>query len=291
MGVSERFSTFLSNISLTEQQKTAGAGARESVVQALNGSYWGSSSKTDNSKYIGSWGKRTRIRPPRDVDVLFTLPYAVYERFQKRVGNRQSALLQEVKEQLAKKFTNTSIRGDGPAVVIPFTAYNVELVPAFALDNGRYWICMTDNGGRYKTADYDAEASQMSAHNSKTKDNTRELVKMMKRWQAYCTVPIKSFWLELLAISFLDQWQYAGNSKTYYDWMCRDFLKYLCGKTSSFVYAPGTLEAMSIGSAWDSKATSARDRAIKACELESKDAASASDEWQKIFGTDIPKYT
>jgi hypothetical protein len=273
MGVSERFSTFLSNITLT-----------------LNAAYWSSSSKTNNSKYIGSWGKRTRVRPPRDVDVLFTLPSDTYERFQKRTGNRQSQLLQEVKGVLAKQFSSTIIRGDGPAVVVALAKYTVEVIPAFSLNNGRCWVPMTDAGGRYKEADYEAESSGMSSHNSKTKNNTRDLIKMMKRWQAYCSVSLKSFWIEILAQNFLDQWEHAGNSAVYYDYMCRDFLKYICGQTSTYVYAPGTLEAMNIGSAWESKTRSARDRAVKACDLETTDSASAGDEWQKIFGTDIPKY-
>ena len=55
----------------------------------------------------------------------------------------------------------------------------------------------------------------MKESNDKTNDNTRELVRMLKCWQDVCGVPAKSFWLELLAIGFLDQWQYAGNSQTY----------------------------------------------------------------------------
>src|SRR4029078_3635203 len=113
-------------------------------------------------------------------------------------GNKQSQLLQEVKDELAKQFGNTIIRGDGPAVVVSLSAYTVEVVPAFRLQSGRYWICMTNNGGYYKEADYEAESAQITQHNSRTNDNTRDLIKMMKRWQSHCSVPIKSFWIELL---------------------------------------------------------------------------------------------
>ncbi len=37
-------------------------------------------------------------------------------------------------------------------------------------------------------------------------------------------VPIKSFCVELLAIDFLNTWQYRGKTTVYYDWMVRDFL-------------------------------------------------------------------
>lgn len=290
MTVSNRFNTFLNNITLTDTQKAAGAARRGAVVKALNAFYWNSSSETDNSIYIGSWGKLTRIRPPRDVDVLFKLPKSVYDRFQLRSGNKQSQLLQEVKGVLLAKFPNTDIRGDGPVVKIPFSEYNVELAPAFTLQNGRYWVCSTSNGGEYKEADHSAELDLIKRSAEKTNGNTRQLIRMMKRWQGYCGVPIKSFWIELIACEFLEKYEHKDKSSTYYDYMVRDFLKYLEGKRNSNLYAPGTYEQMYIGEAWFSKAQTARLRADKACNLEGTDPAAAGDEWQKIFGTDIPKY-
>jgi len=289
VSVSKRFSDFLSNITLTQAQIDSGRGRRESVVQALNSHYWNSQHKTNNSLFVGSWGKNTTVRPPRDVDVLFKLPRSVYDRFALRTGNRQSQLLQEVKGVLASKFTNTNIKGDGPVVKVPFTSYDVELIPGFALTSGRYWICMTDNGGYYKEADYDAETGAVKVSNDQTSGKTRHLIRMMKRWQAYCNVPLKSFWLELLSIEFLFGWEHKDKSMTYYDWMVRDFLRYLEGKSHHTLYAPGTFEAMNIGDGWLSKARTARQRAEKACENEPSSPAVAGEEWQKIFGTDIPK--
>jgi len=290
MSVAKRFTTFLINIRLSDVQIEAGKSRRESVVKAMNGNYWNSSSSTANSKFVGSWGKLTRVRPPRDVDVLFTLPKSAYDRFQGRTGNKQSQLLQEIKGVLAKSFPSTDLKGDGPVVKVPFTSYDVELVPAFELTGGGYWVCMTDGGGYYKKADYDAEHTTIKDSHEKSKEKTRELIRMMKRWQAYCTVPLKSFWIELLAVEFLSTWEHREKSREYYDFMVRDFLKFMEGKANGNVYAPGTYETMFLGNAWLSKATTARQRAEKACNNESDDPATAGDEWQKIFGTDIPKY-
>lgn len=97
MSVKQRFDAFLGNIQLTQTQVNAGIERREKVVKVLNAHYWNSTSKSLNSKYVGSWGKLTRVRPPRDVDILFKLPASVHERFAQRAGNKQSQLLQEVK--------------------------------------------------------------------------------------------------------------------------------------------------------------------------------------------------
>lgn len=290
MSVASRFNTFLDNISLTQAQKDAGADRRKAVVKALNKHYWGSSSDTNNSKFIGSWGKFTRVRPPRDVDVLFTLPKSVYDKFEGRTGNKQSQILQEVKGVLAASFPSTAVKGDGPVVKIPFSSYDVELIPAFALTSGQYWVCMTNNGGSYANADYEAEATLIRDSNNRTNGNTRHLVKMMKRWQAHCDVPIKSFWIEIISVEFLNQWEHRGSSSVFYDWMVRDFLRFLVGKEFGVVYAPGTSEAMYIGSAWASKARTAKQRAEVACDSERDSPIAAGEEWQKIFGTDIPKY-
>lgn len=151
---------------------------------------------------------------------------------------------------------------------------------------------MTDNGGYYKAADYTAESDLIQSSNTATANNTRHLIRMMKRWQAYCNVPIKSFWIEIIAVEFLNSWEYKGNSATYYDWMVRDFLIYLESKAYSTLYAPGTYEPMYIGDAWLSRAQTARQRAVNACYYEANDCPiAAGEEWQKIFGTDIPKYT
>ena len=281
---------FLANIKLTDIQKAAGSASRESVVSTLNWTYYSSSHNTSHSQYVGSWGKHTRVRPPRDVDVLYTLPVEVYNRFQARSGNKQSQLLQEVKSVLLNKFSNTDIRGSGPVVIVPFAGYKVELIPAFLLTDGQFYICMTDNGGHYKKAAYDSELAEMTASNNASSKNTRDLVRMMKRWQAYCGVNIKSFYIELTSITFITTWAYKGKSTSYYDYMVRDYLEYLLRQKDSYVFAPGTCEAMNIGSAWESKAKTALINAKSACAYEASSSwAAAGEEWQKLFGPDIPR--
>src|SRR5213595_2656276 len=95
MEVSTRFSTLLDNLRLTDAQRTDGKTKQEGVRYALNRHYYDSYSSTDNSFLAGSWGKGTEIRPPRDIDVMFVLPFSVYDRYQQVQGNKQSQLLQE----------------------------------------------------------------------------------------------------------------------------------------------------------------------------------------------------
>ena len=75
--------------------------------------------------------------------------------------------------------------------------------------------------------------------------------------------------------------------------MVRDFFKYLIGKSNSYLIVPGNYEIVWLGSDWKSKAESARDRAIKACEYEAESDGSTKEvdawwEWKNIFGDDVP---
>lgn len=293
--VTERFKAFQENLSLTSKQVQDGETKYRGVVSCLNVAYWGHNSETHNAFFIGSWAKDTRIRPPRDVDLYFVLPLAVYKRFETYGANvnKQSALLQEVKSKLLATNPFSSIKGDGPVVLADFSSFSVEIVPAFLYDaNDRsYYVCDTKNGGRYTKTQPLAEVDAIQRADIRNNHNVRCLIRMLKCWQACCSVPIKSFHLELLAIDFLDQWTYRHESYFYYDWMCRDFYKWLHTKANSFVMAPGTGESLWLGNDWRSKAESALTRAEKACDFERCNRMlDAGDEWQKIFGSDIPRY-
>jgi hypothetical protein len=293
--VTTRFAAFQDNLQLTAAQEADGITKMHGVVSCLNAAYYGHSSKTDNAFLIGSWAKGTRVRPPRDVDLYFLLPVDVYKRFEQYAPgvNKQSALLQEVKSKLLGTNPTSSIKGDGPVVLAAFTSYSVEVVPAFRYNNAErsFYVCDTKNGGSYKLTMPLHEVDAIDAADKRNSGNVRPLVRMLKAWQAWCNVPIKSFHLELLAIEFLDQSPWRNNGYFYYDWIVRDFFSFMVSRANTVLVTPGTIELVWLGDAWKSRAETAYLRAAKACEYETvNDMANAGDEWQKIFGTEIPKW-
>ena len=292
--VTNRFKGFLENTKLTEAQVTDGTTKFKGIVSCLNAAYYGTNSESDHAFLIGSWAKKTRVRPPRDVDLYFVLPVDLYHRFENYAAgvNKQSALLQEVKSKLAATYTKTDLKGDGPVVYAGFWTFDLEVVPAFALTEDRaYWVPSTKNGGEYLKTMPLHEVDAIDSADKSNNQNVRPLVRMLKCWQGNCSVPLRSFFLELLAIDFLNQWPHRDQSLFYYDWMCRDFFEWVITRANTHVFAPGTYEALWLGDSWRSRAETALIRARKACDFE-KDGkeGEAGDEWQKIFGTDIPKW-
>src|SRR3546814_907371 len=181
------------------------------------------------------------------------------------------------------------MRGDGQIVVVRFNAMSVEVAPVFALDSGRFYFCNSHDGGRYDIADPAAEKDFIAEVHTNNNNNLRTMIKMAKAWQEHCNVPLKSFQIELLMAEFLQQSFWRQEGYFYYDFLLRDFFRYLLGRSNGYVFAPGTSKLIALGDAWYSRCESARDRAIKACEYEYSDyVISAGEEWQKIFGNQIP---
>jgi Second Messenger Oligonucleotide or Dinucleotide Synthetase domain len=288
--VTRRFIQLLGNLAITEQQRADGDGKQAGIRACLNRHYWNTSSDTANSMFIGSWGKMTRVRPSRDIDLLFLLPPSVYHQFQQRSGNRQSQLLQELKDVLARTYSQTTMRGDGQVVVVPFNTMPVEIAPGFRCFDGSIIICDTNGGGRYKTLTAEAELADLNASDTRWNGNTRALTRMMKRWQRERNVPLKSFHLERLAVEFLQVWPHSHQAD-YYDWMIRDFLAYLITRANGCIIMPGTGEFVWLGSDWLTRAQTAHRHAVSACDNE-RDSLEASGgwDWQEIFGSAVPVF-
>ena len=213
--VRPRFQALLENLKITEEQAKDGQVKHQGIVSCLNRAYWNSRDDAIHRILIGSWGKFTRVRPPRDVDILFVLPVEVYWRFQQRTGNRQSQLLQEVKSRLQTTYPQTDIRGDGQ-VVVPFNTCKVEVAPAFPCQGGGYLVCDAHDGGRYKLVHPEAEIAALHGADTALNGNVRKLTRILKQWQRHCNVPIKSFQIEALIIELLLQVPMGGHLKPAY---------------------------------------------------------------------------
>jgi hypothetical protein len=221
------------------------------------------------------------------VDILFLMPVDEYYRYDKYVGNGQSQLLQDVKAIIQERYSTTDkIRGDGQVVVVPFKGgHTVELLPAWQARNGKYIVPDTHDGGRWNLVDHAAEIDHVDESDELSSGKTRHLIQMMKMWQETCQVPIKSLALELRAVNFMATWAHSDKDFHYYDWMVRDYLAELISKANSWCKIPGIEEKCYYGSEWLSRAKSAYQRALKACDFEADGKEDdATEEWLNIFG-------
>jgi hypothetical protein len=289
VSTSTRFNKFLRNITLTPQQVSEAEQRFRNVAMKLHSYYYPSTMFTAGATAmkIGSYGKGTAVRPPRDVDVLFLMPSNKFWQYDTHLGNGQSQLLQAVRAVLGTRYPTTSIRGDGQVVVVPFVdGHTVEVLPAWRLTNGKYRVPNTHRGGSWNIVDHAAEIANVADSDQQYAGNTRNLIKMMKIWQAYCNVPIKSLVLELRSVNFMSTWEHRHDGTMFYDWMVRDFFRELIAKANSWCTIPGTDEKCLYGDTWLSRAQTAYNRAVDACNYEANDDNfNAVTEWRMSFGS------
>jgi hypothetical protein len=182
------------------------------------------------------------------------------------------------------------MRGDGQVVVVPFNSYGIEVAPGFALTEGGYWICDTNDSGRYKWVHPAGELASFNETDAHFAGNVRKLTQMFKQWQRFCNVPIKSFQIEAIVKEALGTVAWGSCDEFWFDWLVRDVLAHLISRANGHFYMPVTGELIQLGDDWLSRAQSAHQRAVKACTYEYDNLEQlAGDEWQKIFGTMIPQ--
>jgi hypothetical protein len=287
--VTGRFQRLQANLALTTQEIEDADTKAQGVVTCLNRAFY-EESVIDRYLVAGSWAKNTTIHLPTDVDLFFILPNAIFYQFEARTGNKQSQLLQHVRDAVVTTYPQTQIRGDGQVVVVGFNSIAIEIVPAFIAQSGGFMICDTNDGGRWKLVNPTGEAVIFNQADSELNGNARKITRIFKQWKRHCDVPIKSFQIEQLVREALAQMRWGANGEFWFDWIVRDVFLHMIGRAGGGYSMPGNpTEWIGLGDEWRSKTASAYQRALKACEYERlNENLLAGTEWQKIFGTAVP---
>jgi hypothetical protein len=132
---------------------------------------------------------------------------------------------------------------------------------------------------------------ELVASNSASGGKTIHLVKLAKAWKYTRNVKIKSFVLELAAVKFLSQWSYnyhegKPTGYAFYDWMMRDFFRWLEKQTNQYWFIPGAIELVGTGQEWEAQARFAGNAAERACSYHAGDRpVAAAEEWKQVFGS------
>ena len=145
MGLAQWFSTFCSNIQVGDGSTISTR--YKNITRRLNTDFWDTTSETSHSLYVGSYGRNTAIKGFSDLDMIFRLPFSLYQQYNDYEENGQSALLQSVKKSIEKTYSTTSIGADGQVILVSFSdGITFEVVPAFINDDDSYTYPDTNDG-------------------------------------------------------------------------------------------------------------------------------------------------
>ncbi len=293
MGVADDFSIFRNKYNIDSETISSISYRYRRITRQLNYDFWGSSSETEHSLYVGSYGRDTAARGLSDLDIGFILPSSVYTQYNLYIGNGQSALLQAVKRSIQKTYSTSESFGDGQVVVINFQdGITFEVLPAFMNKDGISWTYPNaNNGGGWKVCNPRSEINAVKIRNNSCNKNLKYLCRMMRVWKKFHSVPMSGMLIDTLAYQFIETWAHKDKSFLYHDYMARDFFLYLSRIPSSqqFWRAPGSGSHVAKTGNFQSKAKLAYDISLTAIKFnEDKYEWSRRQSWRQIFGTLFP---
>lgn len=262
-----------------------------SICTRLNKDFWNMDT-TSGGRYVGSFGRNTSNSWISDIDILFEMPWSTYTTYNSYIGNGQSALLQAVKNSIAKTYPSTSLKGDGQIVLVKFSdGMEFEVLPAFKNTDESYTFADSNGGGSWKKTNPISEIKSISTGDMLTNNNLRHLCRMTRAWKYYCNVPINGLLIDTLAYRFLTNWGNRDRSYLYYDLMCRDFFEYVKNQTGNQTiwYAIGSGQTIYNPDNFRYKATIAFNKSKEAIKYQTdKMEWSAKQKWREIYGTRFP---
>jgi len=292
MALADWFTTFCSNL----QVRDGGTIATRSgnITRRLNTDFWSTTSDSSHSLYVGSYGRNTAISGSSDFDLIFQLPDSLYKQYNDYAGNGQSALLQAVKTSIERTYSTTNIRADGQVIQVPFNdGITFEVVPAFDNDDGSFTFPNANDGGSWKTTNPRPEIKAIRDRSAATNGNLVPLCRMMRDWKTKWTVPIGGLLIDTLAYQFIETWEHRAKSYVYYDYMCRDFFKWMAAQDENQEWwrAPGSGQYVWGKGLFQFKAKRCYNLSLEAIAHEMaipKREWSAKQKWREIFTTNFP---
>ena len=282
------FHQFCKNITLPTTTVKKIRQRYQRIVKQLNKDFWGQSDSAAHCLYVGSYGRDTDIFVS-DIDVLFWLPKARLARYQDRITNGASGLLQDLKNSIKRTYTSTSLRADGQVVVAPFNdKVRFEIVPCFEQTDKSFIYPDTNQGGSWRKTDPRPEIEAVNAMDKKTNGLMKNLCRMTRAWKQKWNVPISGLLIDTLVYNFLNQWKPKSGAKVRYDHVCRDFFKFLSEQNPEQKYwlALGSRQHVERTGLFEYKAKRCYNLALEAIEKEKFRIAHTK--WRQIYGNKFP---
>lgn len=289
MGIANWFETFNQNLRMSADTVNNISYRYKRITNQLNKDFYGYESETLHSLYVGSYGRGTEIWVS-DIDVIFQLPSQLYSKYNANSSNGQSALFQAVKQSIEKTY-KSSMKADGQVIVISFTdGITFELVPSFINTDGSFTFADTNNGGSWKVTNPRPEIEELTSKNIEWNKNLKRLSRMARSWKEKWDVPIGGLLIDTLAYKFMSCCEYKDKSYVYYDYISRDFFKFLSEQNPQQEYwlSPGARQWVYRKGKFEYKAKQCYNLSLEAISKEKEYPTTAKSKWREIYGTKYP---
>jgi hypothetical protein len=259
------------------------------ITSRLNKDFWDLESDLTHRRQVGSYGRQTAIHGISDLDMIFELPWEMYEQYRKYENNGPSQLLQAVRQSLLTRYPKTKIKGDGQVVVLPFGQFVVEVLPAFVdKEADGYRFPDSNDGGSWPVCKPVQEMTAVDERNVRTSRNYKHVCKMLRAWKNTQGVNMGGLLLDTLVYNFFSQ-NLSYDKATYsdYDELMVSVFSYIGNlEHQDYWAAPGSGQRVHSSGKFQSKAKKAAGKCVEAKDADTE--AKKAKFYREIFGRSFP---
>lgn len=284
--VEEGFDDFLSKLKPQKGESDAAKSHRASIEACLRNEFG-----LKRFVRIGSFGNSTSVSRYSDVDYLACIPTS-------QLTQVSTSTLVKVRSALDRRFPHTGVGVNCPAVTVPFGTRKseiTEIVPADEIgeQNGFKIYDIADCSGGWMKASPDAHNAYVRSIDAKLNGKVKPLIRFIKAWKYFRSVPISSFYLELRIAKYAE-----GEAAIVYWLDVRRVLKLLLDAGLAGMQDPMSVSGLISACKSEalradalSKLDTAYTRAKKACDAVADGRISeAFDWWRLLFNDEFPNY-
>jgi hypothetical protein len=284
--INDGFNTFQGWLTPTATETSAAKSHRASIKACLENNF-----EVTRFFRSGSFGNGTSVRGYSDVDYFAVIP-------ERKIRSSGRATLNAVWRALDDRFPNTGVGIRTPAIWLPFgtdACESTDVVPAkySHQTNGYSVYNIPSRDGGWMITSPDAHTQYIVDLDKKLSNKLKPLIRFIKAWKYYKTVPIFSFYLEMAVAKYAEKETYINYShdiQRFLDRLWKNNLSALQDPVgiSGYIY-PCVSEAYK-NDAY-SKLETASSRADKAWEAE--EAGKIKDAfyyWDLLFDGQFPAY-
>ena len=284
--IAEGFDDFLSKLKPQRAESEAAKTHRASIEACLKNNFG-----LNRFVRIGSFGNHTSISRFSDVDYMACLQKGQF-------GGASTYTLSKVKNALDTRFPYTGVAVNCPAVTVPFgtrVSERTEIVPADYMSetNGFKVYDIADGAGGWMKVSPDAHNAYVRAVDEKHGGKVKPLIRFIKAWKYFRSVPVSSFYLEMRVAKWA-----STETSILYEYDVRTILKQLWDGQLASVQDPMNVsgniyackseaqraDALSKLATALNRANNARDESDK------KNVSGAFSWWRLLYNDEFPTY-
>ena len=283
--VNEAFDILLSWVMPSETETTGAASHRASIQACLQNNLG-----MTNFFRTGSFGHGTSVRGHSDIDYFAVIPPA-------NLVSDSARALRTLKEILAARFPRTPVWVHSPAVAVQFGTEvweRHEVTPVYfdKTDNDYYVYGMPDRYGGWMLSSPTELNAYINRQNDRLNKRAKHLARLVKLWNYYGGVGIRSIYLELRTAEYL-----SNEATVIYPIDVMGALRHILAKDLAGMHDPLGLGADIFPCTAAAKPTVLSKLATAVTRAEKAVAANqagrtgeAFDWWDKVYAGGFPSY-